>query len=167
MRNRFVALSLVAAAFLGACGSSGAEEAKGRKLKQLPGNLLPADLLGLEVRRESITANVKEQTQSYLDSVGLYSMRKGDLLQATLQVSRFAKGVDHRKRDFRQAIITQIGTTVPKSVRMGKHTVYLTTGKQQNVVIWFKENYTFVLTTREEYEQPRGLLREILEIDFT
>lgn len=159
---RVVALAVVASIALTACG--GAKAADKHTIQQLPGNLLPPELNGLEVRQEEITATIKEQDRSYVDAVGLYSFRKKDLLQATLQVSKFSKSAKYTTRKFRQAVILQIGTTVPKEARMAGHTVYVTTGKKQSVVIWFEGPYVLVLSSREDFTGARNLLRSMLEV---
>jgi len=147
---------------LTACG--GAKAAEKHAIKQLPGNLLPAEMNTLEVRQEEITSTIKEQNRSYVDGVGLYSFRKSDLLEATLQVSKFSKSAKYTTQKFRQAIIGQIGTTVPKQARMADHTVFVTTGKHQSVVIWFTGAYVMVLSSREDFTGARGLLRTLLEV---
>ena len=61
-------------------------------------------------------------------------------------------------------MVQQIGSTVPRIFRMGDRTVYVTTGRRQSIAVWFEERHLFILATREEYDQPRTLLREALEI---
>jgi hypothetical protein len=159
---RGIAILLVASVALGACG--GAKATEKHTIQQLPGNLLPAEVNGLEVRQEEITSTIKEQNRSYVDAVGLYSFRKKDLLQSTLQVSKFSKDAKYTTRKFKQAIIGQIGTTVPKQARMGDRTVYVTTGKKQSVVIWFTGPYVMVLSSREDFTGARNLLRTLLDV---
>jgi len=157
---------LVALTFA-ACGGDG-ETTSATKIEVLPKDLLPASMAGLRVASEDIEGTVKgAKRRSYLDSAGLYSFRTDDdLLQATLQVSRFAKEARFKDPEFRQSVLLQIGSTVPRSFRMGDQTVYLSTGKSQNVVIWFKEEYLFVLSSREEFGRPRTLLREAIDLDL-
>ena len=40
----------------------------------------------------------------------------------------------------------------------------LTTGTKQQISIWFRDRYMFVLSVRDDYLQPRALLRAALEI---
>jgi hypothetical protein len=150
---------------LGACGGAKAAEKK-HAIKQLPGNVLPAELNGLEVRQEEITSTIKEQDRSYVDAVGLYSFRKKDLLEATLQVSKFSKSAKYTTQKFRQAIIGQIGTTLPKAARMAGRTVYVTTGKHQSVVVWFTGPYVLVLSSRDDFTESRNLLRTLLDVNL-
>ena len=150
-----------------ACGG-GDDTAAPTKIELLPKDLLPASMAGLRVAAEDIEGTVKgAKRQSYLDSAGLYSFRtEDDLLQATLQVSRFDETARYKDQDFRQSVLLQIGSTVPRSFRMSDQTVYLSTGRRQNVVIWFKGEYLFVLSTREEFGRPRTLLREAINLDL-
>ena len=87
-----------------------------------------------------------------------------DLVMATLQVSRFNDGADVKADKFRQTVVNQIGSSAPRTVRLGGSTVYLTTGTKQSIGVWFKGRYLFVLATRADYDEPRTLLRKALEI---
>lgn len=169
MARRLTAGVLVAvlAVLTAGCGGDDAPAAA-TKIELLPKDLLPAQMAGLRVASEDIEGTVKgAKRRSYLESAGLYSFRtEDDLLQATLQVSRFSDEARFKDRDFRQSVLLQIGSTVPRSFRMGDQTVYLSTGKRQNVVIWFKDEYLFVLSTREEFGRPRTLLREAIDLDL-
>lgn len=146
------------------CGGSDAKAGEATKIGVLPRSLLGSEVLSLSVSQERLTPTVIATKRTYLDALGLYSLRKGDLLQATLQVSRFRKDAKYSKNSFRQSILQQIGTSVPRPFRMSGRTVYLTTGKRQNVAVWFTGRHSFVLSTRQEYDSPRALLRRALEI---
>lgn len=161
-----VAIVVAASSVLSACGGD-AKADEGHAVRELPASFLPETLLDLTVDQEDLSEGVKDQRRTYLDSLGLYSVRKDDLLQATLQVSKFTSDAKYRNATFRQAILEQIGSTVPREFRMAKQTVYLTTGKRQNVVIWFEGRYLFVLSTREEFSQARTLLRTLLDMDLS
>ena len=126
-------------------------------------SIVPTELLGLRVAVEEI-GGAKNVKDPYVEGVGLYSLREGELLQGTLQVSRFAENADSESGRFRSAVVGQIGSTVPKRYRMGGRPVYLTAGKRQSIAVWFEGRYFFVLSMREEFGRPRALLREALEI---
>ena len=160
------ALVVMLAVLTAACG--GEDAAAPTKIEVLPNDLLPASMAGLRVEAEDIEGTVKgAKRQSYLESAGLYSFRTDDdLLQATLQVSRFDDEARYKDQDFRQSVLQQIGSTVPRAFRMSDQTVYLSTGRRQNVVIWFKDKYLFVLSSREEFGRPRTLLREAINLDL-
>jgi hypothetical protein len=167
--------ALAVALAAGGCGQSDGNEAKptsGKKVKQLELASLPTELLGLEVRREDVTGTVAKVDATYLTGLGLWSLRKipepdsggGDLVQATLQVSRFNAAARPKSSDFRQTVVNQIGSSKPRAFRLGKRTVYLTTGTKQSIAVWFKEDYLFILASRADYEEPRTLLRAALEV---
>lgn len=168
--TRVVAWGLIALVGVigAACGGGDDEGGKITAIKLLPKDLLPASVAGLRVQSEDVSATVKGgKRQSYLESAGLYSFRsEDDLLQATLQVSRFSDEARFTDPKFRQSVLLQIGSSQPSSFRMGDQTVYLTTGKSQNVVVWFKDEYLFVLGAREDFGQPRTLLREAIDLDL-
>lgn len=155
-------VAVAALVTLGGCAQSSAQAVKGEEIKLLGADLVPTEVRGLTVTVEPADA-VKGAKSAFVDAVGLYSLRSDDLLQATLQVSRFT---DDAKLDaqFRRGVVQQIGSTTPQAVRMGDKTVYLTTGKRQRVAVWFEGKYLFILGTREEYPTPRALLRDLLEI---
>jgi hypothetical protein len=144
-----------------ACGGSSSHAAV--RVKAIPANAVPAQLLDLTVKQEE-SAQARKIERPFVDGASLYSLRKGDLLNATLQVSHFSPTADVNEVKFRNAVVGQIGSTVPKPFRMSGQTVYLTTGRRQAVAVWFRDRYLFILSTREDYKSPRGLLRQALDI---
>lgn len=168
-RSRPLLYGVVVAALLvvPACGDGEealAQATPAKQIKQLPPDLVPTEILGLPVTQEDQAETLANAERSYVDAVGLYSLRSEELLQATLQVSRFNENADHRSSGFRSSLLAQIGGSRPKAVRMGKDTVYLTTGTRQRIAVWFRDEYLFILSTRDEFTQPRTLLREALGI---
>jgi hypothetical protein len=162
----------VAAGALAGCGRSDAavDPVAGKKVKVLELASLPTEILGLAVRKEDVAGNVAKVSSTFIDGLGLWSLRTAssdsgaDLVQATLQVSRFSAGARFEEPDFRQSVVNQIGSARPRTFRLGSRTVYLTTGTKQSIAVWFKGRHLFVLASRSDYDQPRTLLREVLEI---
>jgi len=166
-RRSAVAAALAVAALGGAAcsGSSALSEATpSNQIKTLPANLVPTDVAGLAVKQEDMSNTLKFARRSYIDGVGLYSFRKGDLLQATLQVSRFNGNARYQSLRFRQQVINKVGGSLPKAVRVGGDTVYLTTGTKQSLSMWFRGRDFLILAVREDYPTPRTLLRQALEL---
>lgn len=161
-------LALVAAALLvSACGRSDASEAKGtagEAVESLEPASIPAELLGLTVEKEDVAGTVAQVDSAFVDGLALYSLREDDLVQATLQVSRFNADADIGSSEFRQTIVNQIGSARPRAYRLGEKTVYLTTGTKQSIAVWFTGKHMFVLASRSDYDQPRTLLRHVLEL---
>jgi hypothetical protein len=147
-----------------ACGSGGPPGARVKPMRQLETAAVPAELLGLEVQREDMASSLRRARPSYADSTSLYSLRNGDLLVATLQLSRMADAADAASPAFRRAVVNQIGSTAPKAMRMGDTTVWLTAGTRQRIAVWFNGRYMFVLASRDDFDQPRVLLRTALQI---
>lgn len=158
-----VALVLAVGTVGGACGSGGTPEEQATEVKALQGITVPNPLLDLASQPEDVSV-VEGTKRPFVEAVGLYSLRRDDLLQATLQISRFTKESKATTTKFRESVVTQIGSTTPRQFRMGKDRVYLTTGRRQSVAVWWKGHHLFVLSTREDYETPRALLRSALEI---
>jgi hypothetical protein len=163
--SMLVALALAAAALAG-CGRSDAavEPVAGKQVKVLELPSLPAEILGLAVQKEDVAGSVAKVNSTFIDALGLWSLRSDDLVQATLQVSRFSDGARFEESDFRQSVVNQIGSARPRTFRLGTRTVYLTTGTKQSIAVWFKGPHMFVLASRSDYDEPRTLLREVLEI---
>jgi hypothetical protein len=111
-----------------------------------------------------VAGSVAKVNSTFIDALGLWSLRSDDLVQATLQVSRFSDGARFEESDFRQSVVNQIGSARPRTFRLGTRTVYLTTGTKQSIAVWFKGPHMFVLASRSDYDEPRTLLREVLEI---
>lgn len=129
---------------------------------------LPSMLLGLTVEPADIEERLEGAEAPFVDSVGLFTLRDedDDRLRATLQVSRFTPEARPETEEFRQSIIGGIGQTVPRQVPVGEEQVFVTTGRNQNVFIWFRERGFFVLTVAREYRFPRTLLRRVLELEL-
>ena len=165
-RNLAASVALAAAALgASACGGEAVAGTAGKEIEQLPADLLPSELLGLPVVQEDMSGTVASVEDAFVEAVGLYSMRREDLLQATLQVSRFREDAPVEKAGFRSSLVNQIGGTRVQRFRMGDDVIYRTTGRKQTISMWYQGEYLFVLSARETYESPRALLREALEID--
>jgi hypothetical protein len=160
-----LALALAAAALAG-CGRSDAavDPVAGKKVKVLALASLPSEILGLAVQKEDVAGSVAKVNSTFIDGLGLWSLRSDDLVQATLQISRFSEGARFDESEFRQSVVNQIGSARPRTFRLGTRTVYLTTGTRQSIAVWFKGRYLFVLASRSDYDEPRTLLRKALEI---
>lgn len=163
--RRVAGAVLAAGLLLSACGGEAQPAGTGGEaIAPIEPTFLPAEMLGLRVAKEDMAEVLTDVDRSYLDGLGLFSMRRGDLLEATLQVSRFNKEADHDDPDFRARLIQQIGNAQAREARLGDRTVHLTRGTKQQIAVWFNDNYMFVLAIRDDFEQPRTLLRELLGV---
>jgi hypothetical protein len=157
-----VGMSVIVAVLAGACGGGSAPTEAVRQL-ELP--QLGEHVLDLSVQSETARVKaLKGVSRPYVDSIGLFSLRSGEQLEATLQVSRFTKRADTKSAKFRDSVIRQIGSTEPEQFRMGDRRVWLTTGRRQSVAVWFNDAYLYILSVRDDYAQPRTLLRTVLEV---
>lgn len=167
--SRVVASVMVAMCVLiGACGgkSTSSSGVLGKDVKPISDTLVPANVLGLTTSREDVAKALSQGSRSYVDSSSVYSLRTPDnLLQATLQVSHFVADTKYQSPKFRQTVVAGIGGTRPRLVHLGSDIVYLTTGNQQRISIWFRGRYLFILATRNDYDQPRTLLRKVMEVN--
>jgi hypothetical protein len=156
-----IALGFGASGALGACG--GSPKLVVHAVKPLSVPSLPNQVLGLTLKPESAD-QFKEAKRPYIDAVAIYSLRQGDTLEATLQISRFDSTARLKEPKFRDSLVGQIGSTTPKQVRVGSDPVWLTTGTRQAVSVWFRGRYMFILSSREDFTQPRSLLRSLLAV---
>jgi hypothetical protein len=125
---------------------------------------LPPAVLGLKVAKEDVSEPIKELDKTYVEALSMYSFRRDELLQATLQISRITAKGDTGTARFRSAVVNQLGDSTPQEVRLGDTTVYVTSGTEQRLAVWFRDHYFFVLASRNDFEQPRSLLRSVLDL---
>lgn len=127
---------------------------------------VPTQILGLSVTQEDVTGQViPYKNRSYLDTFGLFSMREGDLLRATLQMGRFGQVADEGDDTFRRQIIGLMGTSTPREIRVGDETVWSSTGSQQSVFAWFRGRGFYVLTIHKEFPFELTLLRKLMSLE--
>jgi len=163
--RKVVALVLLGSLGLGACGGGEDVVAKAGGPVEPLEITLPPELVGLKVESEKVTAALENFRPSYVESAALYSFRGDkDLVQATLQVARFRDEERNRSSAFRNSILAQFGSTPPRATRMGDVTVYRTTQTKQVVATWFDGLDWYLLSVRDEFDRPRTLMRETLEV---
>lgn len=160
--------AVAAGLLLSACGGgdSAVGRADERVIEPLDVDALPAEMLGLSIEREDIEEILNATKRPYLQAASLYSLREGDELQATLQIGAFADDAEYAEDSFRRSLLATLGGGSIRELRVGGRPVFLTTGDRQQVAIWFEEDLMVVLSTREEFEQPRTLLRNALELEL-
>lgn len=162
-------LALAALALCGLAASCGGTpvvaSAKGGDIAQLPADVLPQRLSGLEVRHEDVEVELKQVRRSYAQAAGLWSLRRDDdRVQATLEIVRFFDEPRYSSAAFRRTIVNQIGSSRPAETRMGDHAVYRTTGTKQTVALWFSGRHMLLLSIRDDLKTPRALIRRALEV---
>ena len=165
--RRGIAVLLVGAALFGAaCGEDAATKAaEAREIKPLDAVRIPGKLNGLSVKREEIQDTVTDGARRpYLDAIALFSLRQKDKLQATLQIGRFSSDAKYNDDEFRATLLNTIGGGVAKKLRMGDHDVFFTTGDRQSLAVWFEDRFIYILSSRDDYDYARGLLRQALEV---
>jgi hypothetical protein len=164
---RRLAVLVVLCALASGCAQSGVSTkgTAGTAVKPLAASALPPTMLGLTVKREDVQEALAASHSTYVTALSLFSLRKGKLLEATLQVSKVDEKTVKTVPNFQAAVAQSIGGTLPRVARIGPRRVYLTRGTRQRLAVWFRGAYMFVLSTRDDYTQPRTLLRTALAID--
>jgi hypothetical protein len=145
-----------------ACG--GDKRASAAKIEDIPLSAMPAELLGMKVEAEKAAELVRSDEEPFIEDIGLFSLRRDDLLQATIQISRFTAEARLHDRQFRDTLANQVSTGNAEVLRMDDTIVYMSAGETQSLAVWFKDRSMFILATRTEFKQPRALLRKVLEI---
>lgn len=164
MRVCAAAMAVAVVATAGACGGGSSTTRASKSIGALSSTLVPSTVLNLDVKEENVRGALAGIRRTYLDATSVYSFRTNDLLQATLQVSRFITAARYRSQKFQASLVTQIGGVQPTLVRVGSSDVYLTAGNQQRIAVWFHGRYMYVLATREDFAAPRTLLRRLLDL---
>lgn len=158
-------LSLVA----GACSNDDANQnqgLKGKDIKKDLGTVVPASILDFKVQKENIEVSLDKAQKAYVDATVLYSVRNDeDVVQATIQISRFSEDADVESGRFRRRVVQQLGGSVPQTIRVGEQRVFQTQQAKSRIASWFKGRHLFVLSVREDFDQPRNLLRQSLELE--
>ena len=166
MRRLVPLLLLVAVVAAGCGGGEDVVAQAGGPVERLD-ITLPSEVVGLKVAQEPVEKALESFRPSYVAGAALYSFRSNDdkeLIQATLQIARFRDEPRNRSNAFRQSILTQFGSTRPRTTRMGDVVVYRTTQTKQTVAIWFDDLDWYMLAIRDEFDRPRTLMRETLEV---
>jgi hypothetical protein len=158
------AAALVVSVTLVGCGTSSPTGVEGPAIKPISASRLPNQILGLDVHLEDVKNTVARAKNTYVDAVSIFSLRRSNLVQATLQVSSLTDKFKVKRPRQRAALADKIGGARSQPFRLGSDTVYLTQGIRQRIAVWFRGHYLFVLSSREDFDQPRSLLREALEV---
>ncbi|MEY2424684.1 MAG: hypothetical protein QOI61_256, partial [Actinomycetota bacterium] len=163
--RRVVSIVALATLLFGAaCGSSAPKGTAAKDIKQLGDDILGGTFLGLIPQREEIGGSLANQeANAYIASVGLYSLRNKERLEATLQISRLSDKARPKDPKFQLLVANQIGGTKVQPYVMSGHNVFRSSQRKQSLTSWFEGDYFMVLSVRETYETPRALLRVLLE----
>jgi hypothetical protein len=60
--------------------------------------------------------------------------------------------------------VAAIGSTVPVEMQVSGHTVFYTTVKGLQLIVWFRGDYLLVLAIRDIYPHQKTLIRSVLEL---
>jgi len=156
----------VALTSLGSCGRGPAlPAASGKSIRPITPPALQGSVLGLRVTEENVVRAVRRFHRSYADQVSLYGLRgEADLLEATLQVSRFHDPATLRDPRIRAGLVTQIGETQPETLHVDRIAVEATRANGQRLFVWVRGGRVFVLAVRDDFLRPRDLLRQMVTV---
>lgn len=164
MPNRNAILTLVCLLVaLSGCSSSNPIKKQEVTAKSLR---IPSQLVGLTVGTEDISRQTASVKNSYADNIGMFSMREGDLLRATLEVAHLNALARPNNKGFQQSIVQLLGGSTPVPLRIGRITIYSTSGNKQTIFAWFNGRGMFVLSIHQDFEFPRTLLRKAVVLEL-
>jgi hypothetical protein len=164
--RKLLVVLLVVAGIASACGQgSDVVGVQGDAIEPIPPDALPAKIQDLTVRVEDMKKQLSLAKDTYVRSAGVFSLRAGELVQATLQITRFTDDFDFRSGEARTSLANRMGGSRAELLRLGDDTVYLTQGQRQQLALWYRGSYLYVLSTRRDYTTPRALLRDALKVD--
>lgn len=156
------AAAVVAALLLAGCGQQALGGTAGKDIKVLPASTVPGTLAGLTVKPEKVTKALQKAKHSYVNAVGFYSLRKGKVVQGTLQVSQFGPEARLEQASFKERIVQEASPGAATGVNVGGKIVQQSAGTKSTVSIWFSKERMVVLTVLNTYTGARGLLEQAL-----
>lgn len=164
-RALWAAALAMTAGLLAGCGEADTVAGRqGAEVTPVNAGAVPSTLLNMTVTQEESSEYVKEIDRTYLEQFSLFSIREGDLLQATLQISKFTDDADYTSASFRARVVDRVGAAKAQLFRMGDHELYMTVGTKQQIGVWFDGPYMYVMSVRDDFKTPRALVREALRI---
>lgn len=156
-----VLLMLVAA-----CGSGGGEQVAPERV---PTDLVPDRLLsgtlGVFENRDPSTLETFANAgpTSLVDDTGVWEIRRGERLVATLQISTVQSKVDLLDEEVREQFAAKLILGQLGRIRSGDVEVFTATANDKSVFLWFASNLYEVLQTKDRELQPETLLADIIE----
>lgn len=166
-RRAVVSLLVLTTFGAGGCARETAavgDPVRGESIKPIDSSVLPDEVAGLRVTPEDITGQLSVVKRSFVDQAGLFSLRRGDLVVSTLQISRFNSAAKVTDRDFQASVLARVGATVPKLYILSGRRVFLTSGNKQTIAVWFVGRSLLVLAIRRDHATPLGLVRQMLRL---
>jgi hypothetical protein len=150
----------------GACGGAAfGEGVSGKAIKPLDQPAVSGSVVDLRVSEEDVADAVRRFERSYADRVSMYGFRgENDLLEATLQVSRFRDATKLKSARFRAGLVTQIGEAAPQVLRVDHVDIQVTRAHGQRLYLWVSGRHVMVLSVRDDFKRPRDLLRTLAAV---
>lgn len=124
---------------------------------------VPGELGGLAAQPEDVEGQFEQvASRAWLSDVKMWSLRQGSELRATVQVGSIARDAELDDEDFRAEVINGVGTTAPRPRLIASRPVWITSGNNQTLAIWFHGAYMVLASVSKDHPQDLGLLRSIV-----
>jgi transglutaminase-like putative cysteine protease len=130
---------------------------------------VPAAVEGVELRREPKVEEAYGQAggSSIVSEGRVFSLRRGDDVEGSLQVASFVGGVSAADPDVRRAVVKSIGRGQFRLIRIGDVRVYALDLPEQRFLLWFPpdgRSYA-LLVTRSTFELGDRLMAAVAGAD--
>ena len=136
---------------------------------EIAGVDVPGVVGGVELRREPKVEEAYGQAgrSSIVKEGRVFSLRRGDDVEGSLQVASFVTGVSAADPDVRRAVVKSIGRGQFRLVRIGDARVYALDLPEQRFLLWFPpdgRSYA-LLVTRSTFELGDRLIAAVAGAD--
>lgn len=138
---------------------------------EIAGVEVPAGVDGVELRREPKVEEAYGQAgrASIVGEGRVFSLRRADDVEGSLQLGAFVPGVSAADPDVRRAVVKSIGRGQFRLIRIGEARVYALDLPEQRFLLWFPPNgrsYA-LLVTRSTFELGDRVMAAIAGADVS
>ena len=151
---------------LTSCGRSDSQALPPTKVESMDIELPPM-IAGLTVTKEDVSEKVQQKKGAFfVEELALFTLREGELLRGSLQVSRLRETAPYQTERFKLSVVGLMGGGAPRKIKMGKEQLFLSSGNQRHIFTLFRGRGYVVLTVRRDYPTPRTLARSVLDLEL-
>ena len=130
---------------------------------------VPARVGGVELRREPVVEEAYKQAgrSSIVGEGRVFSLRRGDDVEGSLQVAFFVPGVNAGDADVRRAVVKSIGQGRFRLMRVGDLRVYALDLPEQRFLLWFPPDGRsyYLLVARSSFELGDRLMAAVAGVE--
>jgi len=132
---------------------------------------VPRSVVGVEVREEPTAAEAFDQAgaASIVEHGQVFSLRRGDDVEGSLQIGAFEPGLTASDGDVRRAVVKSIGGGQFRLIRIGSVRAYALDLPEQRFLLWFPPDGRsyYLVVTRSSFDQADRFLAALVEYQRT